>query len=352
MLDEITASLEGASTPAPNQHQLWLNQNLDTSARFMGLPISGGICTAILPNLRAAEAALQRIGTAASLGIRTVSAFQGNGFHGYHSWGVALDINYTTNPYIMNEHGEAVLDQQLRPVFERICQFMIINDPNHPDAGSVIPRLGSIRQSRTVQQIYLAIQAESNAMKRYFTLMRDGGALQQYLNSPDGRQGYLRVYGPDGANPSGMSLPTNQSRVPDARSVQLQMESDWTVLTTRPIPQVIPPPSTSNYTHANTNFQAALPIPKGDRPFDASGGGVLSGRSPLNGYLDLSQELVQAMIHAQFRWGAIGFGPESGDIMHFDAGDLPTLTFKTGKTVGALKRAIDAWFAAHPPKKK
>jgi hypothetical protein len=347
--DEITAILEGAATPAANQHQSWLNSNLSTSATFMGIPITGGICRAMMPALASAEVALQRIGTAATLGVRSLSGFQGNGFHGYHSWGLAVDINYTTNPYIMNESGEGVLDRQLGPVFNRICRLMIVNDPKHPDSSSIIPRLGELRRTRQLAQVYDAIRAESDAMQRYFTLMLDGAALQQYLNTPAGYQGYQAAFGPEGANPAGVSVAPTQSRSPNALAVQHQMEGDWTVLTTRPIPQVQAPPSKAISCKSDLMFQSAPRIPKGDRPFDGPGGkSLLRDRSPLAGYLDLSQELVRALVAAHLRWGATDFGAESGDIMHFDCGNLTGLGFPSGHTVGDLARAIAEWNRAHP----
>jgi hypothetical protein len=347
--DEITAILEGVATAAANQHQSWLSRNLNASASFMTIPITGGICRAMMPALAVAETALRRIGTAATLGIRSLSGFQGDGFHGYHSWGLAVDINYTTNPYIMNENGEGVLDRQLGPVFNRICRLMIVNDPNHPESVSIVPRLGELRRTRQLAQAYAAIRAESDAMQRYFALMLDGAALQRYLNTPAGYQGYLAAFGPGGASAAGRSVVPNQSTPPDALAVQHQMQGDWTVLTSRDIPQTQLPPSNATACYPDLMFQSAPRIPKGDRPFDGPGGqSLLQGRSPLTGYLDLSEELVRALVGAHLRWGATDFGPESGDIMHFDCGNLGGLGFPSGHTVGELTRAIAEWYRTHP----
>jgi|ERR1022692_336285 hypothetical protein len=354
--DEITAILEGVDPPAANQHQNWLNRNLDVLAKFMGVPITGGVCRAMQPALRAAETNLLRLGTAATLGIRTVSGFQGNGFHGFHSWGLAIDINYVTNPYIMNESGEDVLDKQLRPVFDRICQLMVVNDPRHPEKSSIVPRLGQLRRNHQLQQAYDAIRAESEAMQRYFTLMQDGDALKQYLNSPNGYQGYKAAFGPDGVNPEpickapGQWTPVQLVTNSDALAVQHRMEADWTVLTSRFVPQVVPPNSKAVVCKQDdVIFERAPPLPTGDRPFDGPRGvGLLNGRSPLAGYLDMSAELVSALVNANLRWGATDFGAYSGDIMHFDCGNLGALTFPTGHTVADLKQAMSAWNRAHP----
>jgi hypothetical protein len=347
--DEITAILVGATAPAPNQHQLWLDSNL-VAATFMGLPILGGVCSALLPRLRIAEAALLAIGTAQSLGVRSASGYQGGGFHGLHSWGLALDINYVTNPYVMHEAGERALDNQLRQVFQRICHFLIVNNPDHPDSDSIIPQLGRLPHSRTLQQNYLAMRAESDAMIRYFALMEDGAALQQYLNGPIGYQGYLRAFGPDGASLATVSTAPNQSQLPNVPAVQRQMREDWTALTSRPIPgSATLPHAACECEDSELRYQPAPPV-HGDRPFDGPGGRrLLEGRTPLAGYFDLSLEVVRALVspHVGLRWGATDFGPESGDIMHFDAGNLTSLTFASGGAVGDLNHAMSEWNAAH-----
>ena len=88
------------------------------------------------------------------------------------------------------------------------------------------------------------------------------------------------------------------------------------------------------------------PVPPSmDRPFDgpaSKGSPLLEGRSPLNGYLDLSWNLINALVSKRFVWGAVGFGGASGDIMHFDARNLTQLSFAGGKsTVGDLNRAMN-----------
>lgn len=340
--DETIQLLSGAATP-DGEHRRWVAANIDRGATstFMGLRIAGGVCRTIEPLLRSVEATLTPLGTAQTLGITSVSGYQGPDFHGWHSWGLALDVNYVTNPYIMHESGEQEVDNQLRPVFHRISRFLIISHPNHPTQDSIIPRLGG---SVTVpRDAYLALKVESEAMKHYFALMQDGAALQTYLNSPAGQTGYSRAF----ASGATRGAPAT----PDAAFVQRQMEQDWTVLTSRnPMPPIVPANPSALVPHP-TIFHSAPRISPGlDRPFDgpaSQGSPLLAGRSPLNGYLDLSDDVVNAMVSAGFMWGAVGMGSESGDIMHFDARNLTSLRFADGKTIGQLARAMTAWANAH-----
>jgi hypothetical protein len=340
-IDDITANFTGASSSA-GAHQRWVNANIETNtstiATFMSRPISGGICKALLPTLDRVEVALKKLGDADTLGIRTVSGYQGPpDFHGYHSWGLAIDINYVTNPYIMNESGEKTLDAQLAPVFNRIARFMIEADLlTHRSQDSIIPQLGGARWSRN-REVYRALQVESQAMKDYFAFMQNGAELQQYLESRDGRAAYQRAFA-SGKTPGAPATP-------DANFVRAQMRQDWMVLTSRnPVPRMEPPPTSSTIPHPVVVVQMAAPVPSSmDRPFDgpaSKGSPLLPGRSPLNGYLDLSWNLIDALVSNSLVWGAVGFGSESGDIMHFDARNLTSLTFAGGKTIGDLNRFI------------
>lgn len=340
--DEITALFTGTSSP-DGEHQRWLNDNIDNSATFMGVSISGGVCRAIKDKLKAAEAALKGL-TAKTLGITTVSGYQGGGYKAYHSWGLAIDINYVTNPYIMHEAGEGKLDKQLEPVFNRISRFLIINETDHPSPDSVIPQLG--RKATDASKVYKALKIENEAMKHYFALMQDGPALLKYLGTDDGKTGYQRAFasGTKGA-----------PEKPDSGFVQRQMQQDWTVLTSKnPLPAIQPAPS-NNVPHPEQFDGAPKVDDKTDRPFDgpaSQGSPLLKGRSPLSGYLDLSSDLVNTLVSIGFVWGAAGFGNESGDIMHFDARTMSNLKFKDGKSIGDLVAARADWENGARPKPK
>jgi hypothetical protein len=324
--DEITARLSGRSSSA-GAHASWVKQNI-VPAWFMGLPVAGGVCRAILGTLSSIEPALTKLGNAASLGIQSVTGFenpQANGDpNGYHSWGLAVDINYVRNPYIMHESGEGALDAQLGPVFHRIARFMLVHD-------SVIPNLS--KAATNARQAYDALKAENSAMLNYFALMQDGVALAAKLDTIEGLLGYKAAFA------SGMT--PGAPDMPDPAFVQRQMQQDWTVLTSRnPLPRIVAAPSSGLVPHP-TVFSAAPPVSGSmDRPFDgpaSKGSPLLAGRSPLNGYLNLSWDVVNEFVSRGWVWGAIGFGTQSGDIMHFDTRGLGSLPFVGGGTIGALR---------------
>ncbi len=327
--DEITARLSRLSSSA-GAHAKWVAGNI-VPANFMGIAIKGGVSSAILQPLNAVETALAAVGTASSLGIQSVSGFENpkpNGDpNGYHTWGLAVDVNYVTNPYIMHEGGEAALDIQLRPVFNRIARLMLAHD-------SVIPDLG--RGATNAKQVYAALKAENLAMLDYFALMQDGPALVQKLNTVEGLLGYKAAFA-SGKTPGAPDMP-------DAAFVQRQMQQDWTVLTSRnPVPKIVAAPASSLVPHP-TVFSSAPPVPAAmDRPFDgpaSKGSPLLAGRSPLFGYMNLSWDLVNAFVTRGWVWGAIGFGVQSGDIMHFDARAMAALRFKDQATVGSLRLLV------------
>jgi hypothetical protein len=65
-------------------------------------------------------------------------------------------------------------------------------------------------------------------------------------------------------------------------------------------------------------------------------GATFARRDPLNGFLNLHSDLVFALRqHAQLAWGAIDFGLNSGDIMHFDMRTLG-IWRKVARSIGAF----------------
>ncbi len=118
-----------------------------------------------------------------------------------HGSGVAIDIDGRDNPYIMHEgeqlaaitdpSKQTALSKELGPVYTRIAQF-ILNSPIDGEQ-SIIPKLittgetlpkgqKSSRRDR-VGQYYDRLTQESDAMKKYFTLMQDDAALQAFLTN-------------------------------------------------------------------------------------------------------------------------------------------------------------------------
>ncbi len=252
-----------------------------------------------------------------------------------HGQGLAIDIDAAANPYIIHEHYEGTIDEELTVVYERIAQFML-------DRWSILPSLGAERPAKETRHAYVArlydrLLLESVAMQQYFALMQDGKRLQVYVHTKPGAQ---RVQLPT----TFLSLLTTNDRsftqTPDTSSasitnavidqIRLRMMSDWVTLTGHEGPPVL---ALDPASAAQPSACVYLPYPQvpspapddrvtgeGDRPFDSKGG-AHPGRSPLRGFLTLRKEVVLTLIDAGLRLGAIDFARTSGDIMHFDSRD-------------------------------
>lgn len=204
----------------------------------------------------------------------------------YHSLGLAVDLNYFANPYIMHERGEEELDARLAPVYHRIARLMLGRD-------SVIPEqitLGTPSEERSMR-LYDELREESRAMVTYFRLMRDREAVASHLQAlrePVSSE-YLPLLLPDGSAPT-------------AEGLQRQMMADYVTLAGRPGPPV-----------PGLEYPAAEDL-GGDPPF----AGDPLYRGPEKGFMNIPREVVRALVRVGLRWGAVDFGRSSGDVMHFD----------------------------------
>lgn len=234
---------------------------------FLGHPVQG-LHPELLRRLQTVGASPSASGNA--LGVESISGYR-TGSRA-HSQGLAVDVNYFANPYIMHESGEAVRDQKLAAVYERISQ-LILGRP------SVIPEeitTGTPSPARTLH-LYRALRDESRAMTTYFRLMQDRAALRRFLA-------------------------TRRMQPGDSpESLQQQMAEDYVTLSGRagpPVPGVVYPlPETAD----------------GDPPF----AGDSAHRRPELGFMNLREELVRAFTDAGLRWGGTDMGANSGDLMHF-----------------------------------
>jgi len=247
-------------------------------------------------------------------GIKGIGGYR-RGIHP-HGAGVAIDIDGNDNPYIlhegvpnkaMNEHPEILTDEEkrtkqpdsvrllqeeLQPVYNHIAQF-ILNSPIDGEQ-SVIPRLittgdtlpkgGRATRRERVAQYYDRLTLESNAMKQYFTLMQDDNALKTFLTGD-----WAKVHQGETA--------------PALADIKKQMWQDYALLGGA-IPTTGLPGS--------PDFKLR---PDPSRPFHPSG---QPQRDPASGFLTIPREVVLGLGQAVPRWGAIDFGPQSGDVMHFD----------------------------------
>jgi hypothetical protein len=309
---------------------------------FLGVSIDGGVHVKLKPILEKVQAALGFPGQASKHGIYNISCYQGSG-HGLHSAGCALDINAPTNPYLMREEGEALLDAELKEVYERIAQFMI-------GRASVIPVELTQNNSSTGRRdfLYQQLRGESDAMIRYFDLMVDQTRLKVYLDSGQGASNFARVAWPYLAGVSKAGPPDMN----DMNQITKQMQKDWVTLTDKPGRLIVPvapgpftppgPPTSPAAPNDPLQTPAQPPLPPnffdypmapsfpGDRPF-------AKRRDPSKGYLDFDLILVAALTDNGFIWGAIGFGKGgpaaggSGDVMHFEVTKLGNQILRDAK---------------------
>ena len=219
-----------------------------------------------------------------------------------HGAGVAIDIDGGDNPYIMHEgeqlaaisdpSKQTALSKELGPVYTRIAQF-ILNSPIDGEQ-SVIPKLittgdtlpkgqKSSRRDR-VGQYYDRLAQESEAMKKYFTLMQNDAALQAFLTND-----WPRLHPGETA--------------PSLDATKTQMWNDYALLG-GPIPKGGP-----------AGVTGFTPPRAAGRPFHPSSGGQ---KDPAAGFLTMPREVVLGLGQAVPRWGAIDFSIQSGDVMHFD----------------------------------
>jgi hypothetical protein len=251
---------EFTGSPAPFEAGL-------TDGVLFGHPVRG-----LHPEFLRRLQLVQSSGSESTLGVEMIVGYR-KGSRA-HSHGLAVDINYYANPYIMHEQGELEQDERLAPIYQRVARMML-------DRDSVIPTEiteGAPEPTRTLH-LYRALRDESRAMIAYFRLMQDREALSRFLTTQGLRQ------------------------TSDAETVQQQMAQDYVTLSGRAGPAV---------PGLEYPYPSAEPM-SGDAPF----AGDPAYRGPELGFLNLSEELVQALTDAGLRWGGTDMGTSSGDLMHF-----------------------------------
>ncbi len=217
-------------------------------------------------------------------GVRTISGYRPGSRA--HSRGLAIDINYFRNPYIMHEQGEDELNRQLGEVYHRIARLMLGRDSVIPEEITTWPP-SQERRMRLFQQL----EEESRAMIAYFRLMQDRPEIDRHLQAIT-----------DPAPPAFWNeiLPGGEEITADA--LQRQMLQDYVTLAGRAGPPV-----------AGFTYPDPQPLGEAERPFV----GDAQYRAPEFGFMNLSQELVRALGEVGIMWGGTDMANGSGDIMHF-----------------------------------
>lgn len=235
-----------------------------------------------------------------------------------HGAGVAIDIDAGDNPYITHEgdthSGETRLSTELRPVYHRIAEF-ILNDPIDGEqsiipklitSGTSLPKGGKPTRRERLSQYYDRLEKESKAMQEYFRLMKDEAALKAHLDGP------WKACHPKATPPA-------------ADDVKKQMWEDYALLGGA-IPKDGPP--------GVPDFQKPR---QAGRPFHPLN---RAQKDPASGFMTIPREVVLGLGQVVGRWGAIDFGPQSGDIMHFDD------RYNLGKPFDEAKPLAEASVAA------
>ncbi len=274
---------------------------------------ASGVHPAFLKKLQDAEVAATAAigGDPADIdwGVSSIGGFRAA--EGWHGWGLAIDINYASSPYIMHERGEGKLDSELAPVYERIAQFQC-------SRPSVIPKditQGSPGAART-GDLYDKLREESDAMVDYFTAMQDLDVLKSVIAGKPSNTDWTPI--------------TGSSNTPGAEEMQALMMSDYVTLSGRSGPAIAGKTYPSAKTVKRDDGKAA------DRPF----AGDPTARGPEFGFLSIRREIVVALSAQGLRWGAIDFGGESGDVMHFDDGN-GVMAGNIGRAKRAAKSAAE-----------
>jgi N-acetylmuramoyl-L-alanine amidase/murein DD-endopeptidase MepM/ murein hydrolase activator NlpD/peptidoglycan hydrolase-like protein with peptidoglycan-binding domain len=282
------------------------------SATLFGLSVGGGLHPDFYKKLQAAETKAKAMitptpTTAADWGVKIISGYQADKKGGYHPWGLAIDIDYAENPYIMHEEGEADLDKLLEKVYQRIARFML-------KRNSVIPK-DMFAGKKSVGDMYDLLKEESDAMKTYFKIMQNQSSLQAELNKHDlfEPKFWEEVWGV-------------KDQTPSLDWIQEIMMRDYVILAGEDGPAI------SGKTYPSR--KDVLKGISGDVPFDDKKD-ALKTRKPENGFLTIRKELVLALTGEGLRWGAMDFGSASGDVMHFDDGKKGSLALK----IAAIKNA-------------
>lgn len=302
--DQITQELAGEL--GSNYADYSTFQGKFVEDKVFGVNISGGIHSKLLEKLKLAEiAALAALPpeeqAKPAWGITNISGWSERE-GGWHVWGLAIDVNYEGNPFIAHEAHEAKLDVELFPVYHRISQF-ILNRPSYIPVA--ITQISGTNSAALSAKWYDTLMEESNAMKRYFALMQNREELDRFL----AKKKVISSPNPDSYTPNLQeSGPMSQQDEPTTDQVLTQMQDDYKILGGQPSP-ALPGPWLGAPKVMRDNGKVA------DRPFDKRKTG------PEQGFLNIKREIVVALGSVGLRWGAINFGSQSGDVMHFDDGN-------------------------------
>jgi len=288
--------------------------------QFLGFQVGGGVEQRMADRLASVEAELRRIHAEQGAvedfvtwgGIR-----QQHGGHragGYHAAGIAIDINYDTNPYIATRTGSTYggeagfLDAEARraravAVYDRAVAFTL----SEQDRADV-----SIRVNDTIEVTYDRFRLASDCLAFYLSHVFTWGdriwvrrtPIGNAHELPDGHAAFGAI-GDDELWAQANAIELLEETMGDAEWLGSHPGWAWT-------------PETQYWQIIRDYEAVRTPMLKGS----ASQPVIRETRNPANGFMDLRRELVIALVSVGgMSWGASDFGSRaSGDMMHFDLG--------------------------------
>lgn len=294
--DSIAQEMTGA-TGGPYEDFEAFKKTLKATT-FLGHSITNGVRQEFADKLKIAEGKINAEFTNAKppkpippkYGIEDIGGFREE--VSQHGWGLAIDIDAGKNPYVMHQHGNAAVDLEVGPVYTNIATLML-NDPieGHQSIipvlitkGKNLPSTSKATRAERLGQYWERLTRESDAMERYFALMKDATALKAFLD------GDWKTIHPN-------EVP------PDSDKLVKQMWQDYAALGGA-IPKGGPP--------GVTGFKTPEVRNRPFHPIDRA------QKDPGEGFLTIPKEVVVGLGQAVGRWGPIDFAGESGDVMHFD----------------------------------
>jgi hypothetical protein len=237
---------------------------------WLGRRFRNGIHEVLLRKLQAAEAHLRRLPAYASLsdaelgralGLREDIGGARTGRSSMHSFGLAVDVEYTANPWILGNPAAPISNKSTRQACNRAALLV---------GGRVIDTAPP----------FLSSLARGGTAAAYDRLRSLHLELVAYLGLA-GNPAAARTHVARNAAVAGVMQPGESTDAAAVRWAE-QARADLARLRRR-----------------GSNFHP---------------------RDPLRGFLSLDRDLVIALRDSgRLAWGAIDFGEQSGDIMHFDA---------------------------------
>lgn len=255
------------------------------SCTFLGRSVGGGVIARMRDSLAAVESALKTqyntlnpgVSFVEWCGVHGVGGFREHG--GPHTKGIAVDLDYTENPYIATRTGPhyggeaAGASLGVRAAAVEACDRIM--------GGSGLADLACRKPNEPTALVWERLHAVSEGWKKYFS---------PYFSVESATVHRAPVANWQSCDVKGFAgMVSNKELIVDINTVPIQVLRDYEAVR---IPTVIGSPS-------------KLP------PVT---------RNPARGFLTHPKHVAVAMCEVgNMRWGACDFGyAESGDIMHYD----------------------------------